>query len=77
MSEDVMAVIERKGPRLVGGVHRDVTGRASDPLRFYLSIDRGLASGRLDDVTVGEAELLRLIADAAQALAMLRNADAR
>jgi hypothetical protein len=58
-------------PRLVGGVHRDVTGRAGDPLRFYLSVSRGLKSGTLDDVELSRADLLRLIREAAAALELL------
>lgn len=59
-------------PRLVGGVHRDVSGRANDPLRFFLSIDRRLASGKLDDVEVDEQALIRLVIEAGQALELLR-----
>jgi LytS/YehU family sensor histidine kinase len=62
-----------KTPRLVGGVHRDVSGRATEPLRFYLTIDRGLKSGQLDTITVDERQILRLISEGVQALIMLRN----
>jgi hypothetical protein len=58
-------------PRLVGGVHRDITGRIDDPLIFYLLIDRGLASGKLDRVLVDEASLFRLLTEAAKALELL------
>lgn len=58
--------------RLVGGVHRDVTGRVDEPLRFYLVVDRGLKSGALDQVDVGEAEIIALVREGAQALDMLR-----
>jgi hypothetical protein len=54
--------------RLIGGIHRDVSGRAGDPLRFTLMIDRGLKSGRLEEVEVDEAQILRLIASGADAL---------
>jgi hypothetical protein len=63
---------ERKEPKLIGGVHRDVTGRADEPLRFFLSVDRGLKSGTLDSVELTEDDLLALIVEGAQALRMLR-----
>ena len=63
-------------PHLVGGIHRDVTGRADEPLRFFLSINRSLKSGQLDIVEVSEAQILRLIVDGAKALEMLRREDA-
>lgn len=58
--------------RLVGGVHRDVSGRGDEPLRFYLSVDRELASGKLDNVPVDEAKLLDLVVEAGSALKMLQ-----
>jgi hypothetical protein len=61
-------------PRLVGGVHRDVSGRVDEPLRFFLSVDRGLASGKLDDVEVAEEQILRLVESGAAALRMLAEA---
>lgn len=64
--------INAKPIRLLGGIHRDVSGRADEPVRFYLTIDRGLASGRLDTIPVDEDAILRLIAEGAHALAMLR-----
>lgn len=66
-----------KRARLLGGVHRDVTGRADEPLRFFLTINRGLASGKLDDVELDEDQILRLIVDGAQALEMLRKKASR
>lgn len=65
-------LVRRSSVRLVGGVHRDISGRAEEPPRFYLTIDRGLKSGQLDDVSVGEKDLLRLIVDAAKALELIR-----
>jgi hypothetical protein len=59
--------------RLIGGVHRDVTGRADEPLRFYLSFSRGLKSGKLDNVNLDEEQILRLIVDGAKALQLLRS----
>jgi hypothetical protein len=58
--------------RLIGGIHRDVTGRANEPLRFYLTIDRGLKSGTLTEVDLDEGQILKLIAEGARALEMLR-----
>lgn len=58
--------------RLIGGVHRDVSGRADEPLRFYLAVDRGLKSGKFDEVEVDEQAILKLLVTAAQALEMLR-----
>jgi hypothetical protein len=66
-----------KQARLVGGIHRDVSGRANEPLRFFLTIDRGLASGKLDSIEVGEAELLKLIEEAAGAFALIRREEGR
>lgn len=62
--------------RLVGGVHTDVSGRPFSPSErpvFYLSVDRGLKSGKLDDVPLDERDLLRLVVDAGRALETLRN----
>jgi hypothetical protein len=69
------ARVELRFPRLVRGVHRDLTGRSDEPLRFHLSIDRGLASGKLDDIEVDERDLLELIESAAHALRLLRSRD--
>ena len=63
--------------RLAGGIHREVTGRANEPLEFYLSVDRGLKSGRLDRVSLDEAQILRLIAEGAQALELIRRDSGR
>ena len=59
--------------RLIGGIHRGVSGRADEPLRFYLVVDRGLKTGKLDNVDLGERDLIRLIQDAAGALALIHN----
>jgi hypothetical protein len=61
-----------KRVRLLGGIHRDVTSRADEPLKFFLTINRGLASGKLDDVELDEDQILRLIVEGAKALEMLR-----
>jgi hypothetical protein len=67
-----MSATAQKRCRLAGGISRDV-GRGSDePSEFYLAVDRGLASGKLDYVVLDERDLLRLIKDAAQALELLR-----
>jgi hypothetical protein len=58
-------------PRLVGGIHRDITGRADEPLRFFLSIDRGLKSGRIESVKLREEQILGLVKSGVAALELL------
>lgn len=64
----------QKQAKLVGGVSRHVSGRTESLLRFSLSIDRGLASGKVDVVELDEAQILELVASGARALGMIYKA---
>jgi hypothetical protein len=54
--------------RLLGGINRDVAGPHDAPPQFHLTVDRELRSGKLDEIELTERQIIRLIADGAQAL---------
>ena len=62
--------------KLVGTIHIDHPGarerEQGAQSRVYFSIDRGLRSGKLDEVELSEDDLLALIKTAAQCLQILR-----
>jgi hypothetical protein len=64
--------------RLVGLIHLDhpsqVQHERGVESRAYLTFDRGLKSGRLDEADLDEGQLIGLIESAAQALKVLRQA---
>ena len=66
-----MSIPENRS-RLVGGIHRNVTGQVDEPTTFFLSVDRRLKSGKLDDVPLDEDQILKLVAEGAEALRLFR-----
>jgi hypothetical protein len=67
----------RKAPRLVHGVGGPVTvdrdGRPGNQTAYAaIRVDRGLASGALDEIRLDEVDLIRLAQSALDALANMR-----
>lgn len=73
-----MPDLSQSVPRIIGVhiKHPDANERAAMvKSSAWLSVDRGLKSGKLDEVPLTEDQLVSLIANAAQTLHYLRQAN--
>lgn len=52
------------------GAHERASGK---PSSVYVTVDRGLRSGKLDEAPLSETELIGLIAEGSRILAILRD----